>query len=54
MTQRVKKLVSAIDQQDVGLLIGLAFLGVGAAMVYVPAGLIVVGLVLLALAIWRM
>lgn len=43
-----------LDRQDVGILLGVVLVGVGAGMVYVPAGLMATGVLLLALALWRM
>ncbi len=50
----MRRLLSRIDGQDIAIVLGLLLVGVGAGLVYLPAGLIVVGAVLLALAIWRM
>jgi hypothetical protein len=57
----VRRLLAALsplfakwDRQDTGITAGLLLLGVGTALVYLPAGLIVTGGVLLALAVWRM
>lgn len=48
------KVSHRLDAQDVGILLGVVMVGVGAGLVYVPAGLIVTGVLLLALALWRM
>ena len=50
----MKQILARADRQDACILVGLAFLGLGAGLVYLPLGLIVVGAVLLALAAWRM
>jgi hypothetical protein len=50
----MKHLFANIDVQDVCLVLALILLGAGAGLIYLPAGLIVVGLALGALAVWRM
>ena len=50
----MKAWMAQLDVQDVCLVLGLALLGTGTGMICIPAGLIVVGVVLLTLAIWRM
>lgn len=41
-----------IDARDAIWLIGLVLMGVGSGMVYIPAGLIIPGVVMTAVSIW--
>lgn len=50
----MRDLFDRIDHQDIAIVLGLLLLGIGASLAYLPAGLMAVGAVLLALAIWRM
>jgi hypothetical protein len=50
----MRRLLTAVDAQDACIIAGVLLIGVGAGMVYVPAGLVVVGVLMLALALWRM
>ncbi len=50
----MRRLLSQMDRQDVCITTGLLLLGIGAGLAYLPAGPMVVGAVLLALAVWRM
>ncbi len=50
----MKRWLRAIDAQDIAIVLGLGLLGTGASLVYLPAGLIAVGVVVLVLAVWRM
>ena len=50
----MRRWLRAIDRQDIAIVLGLLLLGSGAGLVYPPAGLIVVGAIVLALAVWRM
>ncbi len=50
----MRKLLSAVDRQDAFILLGIASLGFGAGLAYLPAGFIAVGVTLLVLAVWRM
>lgn len=50
----MRKVISQLGFDDVVALIAIVLIGAGVALIYVPAALIVVGAILLALAIWRL
>ncbi len=50
----MRQLLARLTAQEAGVIVGLMLLGIGAALVYPPAGLILVGAIMLVLALWRM
>ncbi len=50
----MRNALSHVGIDDVVATLGLALIGSGVALIYVPAALIVVGIALVGLAVWRL